>query len=725
MGSEQGTTANALMKGQGGDHITSSGIFEVSGNVGIGTDAPAYKLDVYGTYHQYQAQGGIARYDISSANANQNRGVWDFYTNAASAPDFFGRFGFKFEGGTADSFKQFQVHIADSTTPKFIIDGSGRVGIGTIAPTNTLDVNGTARVSGSATITAQTKIGTTVFADAFSGLILGKMAGSTAARGFLASDTTYQDFGFANTSISSASINSWTFGQRQDTYFNNQLGSFQIVGGYFNNAGSPSMVGGGFRVPLICNPDGTIILSGATNSINGNVLIGTTTDLGYKLNVSGSSNFNNNLTVTGSLTMGGSIFTSGFIGYSNNSRYLQFNDVDGLVRLQGFSGIRLMTYDTAGYTDVVKIDGNVAARTVQVTGSLSVQGGATLESSTTAASITSLKDFGFNVISQIPQRAFLYGRYSSNQNASIGIGGNFRSNTAIQGFNYTNNTPTALSLQYYGGNVLIGNYTADSLAKLYVSGSNTDALLRVDSPASSSILFVSGSGNVGIGTATPLNTLDVSGTVRLLSGGSYLTLNNATYSEMGYSSNNYFRANGASAIVNGPFIQFLRSGNEVARFASTTGNLLIGTTTDSGFRLDVSGSARITNGLTVSGSVAFASSLTVTSAMAAGSSLAVGTFLPAVASAQLEIVSTTRGLLPPRTSATSLISSPAQGLITYVTGSNDGLYYYNSGSQPGWHEVLTNTGSQSITGSLDVRGDIKQNGTSLQVLAIAYAIALG
>ena len=112
-----------------------------SGNVGIGTITPAYNLDLYGTYHQYQAQGLLARYDISSANVNQNRGVWDFYTNAAATPDFFGRFGFKFEGGTADSFKQFQVHIADSTTPKFVVDGSGRVGIGTITPTASLHIS--------------------------------------------------------------------------------------------------------------------------------------------------------------------------------------------------------------------------------------------------------------------------------------------------------------------------------------------------------------------------------------------------------------------------------------------------------------------------------------------------------------------------------------------------------------------------------------------------------
>lgn len=40
---------------------------------------------------------------------------------------------------------------------------------------------------------------------------------------------------------------------------------------------------------------------------NGNILIGTTTDPGYKLNVSGSGNFTNNLTVTGSLQVTGGI----------------------------------------------------------------------------------------------------------------------------------------------------------------------------------------------------------------------------------------------------------------------------------------------------------------------------------------------------------------------------------------------------------------------------------
>ena len=49
LGNEEGTTLNALMKGQGGDHITSSGMFEdSSGNVGVGTASPSAKFEVVG-----------------------------------------------------------------------------------------------------------------------------------------------------------------------------------------------------------------------------------------------------------------------------------------------------------------------------------------------------------------------------------------------------------------------------------------------------------------------------------------------------------------------------------------------------------------------------------------------------------------------------------------------------------------------------------------------------
>jgi len=266
-------------------------------------------------------------------------------------------------------------------------------------------------------------------------------------------------------------------------------------------------------------------------SSSGNVGIGTATPAST-LDVSGSARITNGLTVTGSVAFASSLTvtsamaagsslavgtfspavasaqleivstTRGFLPPRTATTASITSPAQGLITyLTGSTNEGLYYYNSGSQPGWHKMLTNTGSQSI--TGSLNIQGGATLESSTTVASITSLKDFGFNVISQIPQRAFLYGRYSSNPNAAIGIGGNTRGNTAIQGFNYTDNSSTALSLQYYGGNVLIGEYTSALLAKLYISGSNTEGLLRIDSPTVSGSLFVSGSGNVGIGTITP------------------------------------------------------------------------------------------------------------------------------------------------------------------------------------------------------------------------------
>jgi hypothetical protein len=77
-------------------------------------------------------------------------------------------------------------------------------------------------------------------------------------------------------------------------------------------------------------------------------------------------------------------------------------------------------------------------------------------------------------------------------------------------------TPKVAILQ--DGNV--GIRTTNPSASLHISGASSANLLRIDSPASSSILFVSGSGNVGIGTATPASRLTVfGGTTTLLGAG--------------------------------------------------------------------------------------------------------------------------------------------------------------------------------------------------------------
>lgn len=218
------------------------------------------------------------------------------------------------------------------------------------------------------------------------------------------------------------------------------------------------------------NGSSTMRLTKATK----NVLIGTTDDPGYKLHVSGSGNFNNNLTVTGSLTMGGSIFTAGYIGYPNTSRNLQFNDVDGLVRLQGFGGVRLVTYDTTAYTDVVRIDGNVTTRTIQVSGSLRTSGSLTLTGSLNVTSLyTTIGD-----------------------TAASFVGG-----VAYVGSNFAN----------VQGNLGVGSFGNPGV-RLNVRGSGATSAttaLRVEDSNGSASLFVRDDGRVGVGTTSPAYTLDV------------------------------------------------------------------------------------------------------------------------------------------------------------------------------------------------------------------------
>jgi hypothetical protein len=123
------------------------------------------------------------------------------------------------------------------------------------------------------------------------------------------------------------------------------------------------------------------------------------------------------------------------------------------------------------------------------------------------------------------------------------------------------------------------NSSGSASGSLYISGSNSQTLLKVDSPSSSNILFISGSGNVGIRTSSPGVELDVIGDIRA---------NNRMFNSITQTNN---------IQTNGLNLSF--KGSAAATYATmflSTGNFVFqngGTFTDNGYRLDVKGSTRV------------------------------------------------------------------------------------------------------------------------------------
>jgi uncharacterized protein YaiE (UPF0345 family) len=335
---------------------------------------------------------------------------------------------------------------------------------------------------------------------------------------------------------------------------------------------------------------------------------------------------------------------------------------------------------------------------------------------------------------------------------------------------------------------------------------------------SSTFLFVSSSGNVGIGTNAPSSKLQVVsiGDVALLDSGGVgarvtLKLNTtpASYTQI--------IGNGTEfniITIGTTPITFGTNSVERMRLVGSTGNLLLNSTTDSGERLQVSGSSkfagdmvitgsgttsatnallvqnsagtatfsvrndgRIANGSTfyldryvaggtvmvisgggahnnstgisvtsgigikaysdvgvssnnllgasiyaAGGGYAFNKSLGLLSNRALITSVASG--LNMHTSSMLQVDSTDQGFLPPRMTAAqrTAIGTPAQGLVVYDNDlATEGLWYYNSGSNPGWQGVLTNSGSQTISGSITAN-NITVTGTLTAQTIVAQTI---
>lgn len=141
--------------------------------------------------------------------------------------------------------------------------------------------------------------------------------------------------------------------------------------------------------------------------------------------------------------------------------------------------------------------------------------------------------------------------------------------------------------------------------RLIIYGGSADITFQKNNNTGSNMIILD-SGNVGIGTATPAYKLDVTGVVAsntgfLISSGQYSNITEVPYTGIymtGSSSPDGFGSLLISSRTDAarPIIFGTSSGSASAermRIAASTGNLLIGTTTDAGERLQINGGVRI------------------------------------------------------------------------------------------------------------------------------------
>jgi hypothetical protein len=261
---------------------------------------------------------------------------------------------------------------------------------------------------------------------------------------------------------------------------------------------------------------------------SGNVLIGTTTDGGEKLYVNGNTSVNGNLQIlnNGGLTFynGASIFSSHYITTSNELLTANSNNSHGAWKFNNY---------------YVSISKNLAVGTtltdfVAPSQTFLVLGSSVFSGSVISSGVTRL----------------------SGQTSIIGSG--------------TTSGSTAFSVQ---------NSTGGTLLNLFNNGN-----LNIDN----GVLYVDGdNGRVGIGTTTPSEKLSISAGNMSMESGRFIKFNYSTPFWIG-----------ADGTANG-FTIFDATAS-LRRFSITTvGNVLIGTTTDAGYKLDVNGTARVQDSLTV------------------------------------------------------------------------------------------------------------------------------
>lgn len=603
-----------------GSSIGASGYLRINQNAG----------DPAGT-----TSGTIHRYDFNSTITNSTgTAQWNFQSLRPN---------YNFTGTYAGIVRGFYynptltsmtgvTHRAIETTTGDVIFNGGNVGIGTSSPTNTLTIGAAVAASlqsSAATIFTSNENASNVFSQvaASNDPIQRPVFAGLKSRGTLLSPTAVQAGDACTTFLSSA--------------FDGTAGQASAALSFDAESNASS----GNAPQLISFITGT---SGATRTTkmqvrsNGNVLIGTTTDAGYKLDVNGSFRSTDGLIAS---SVGGYKLTVQHTGVSQGGtfRVIQL----GYTMLDvNTSGVVFMPFPSASGTVGIT---NWTSTGGQTTTFFTKNSEFTPQGSSQAIPLIKFPNASAPVVMGATATADLRGylTVSGSFNATSGLG---VGQSLLPTLTATANNDTLVGLDI-NPTFTNGAFTGvENIPLRFVSQSNSNVVKNI-------LLKNIGTGN-GTGVSIGFNNLNANNLSHAFiksyyvvpsgmamsfgtGGGSSLTsegttalvlnadqtanftgrviANSGGFQAIGVSANMLMSDGGTPVITRngGTGIQFLKdaywqtfsiftNNTENLRVAST-GNILIGTTTDAGFRLDVNGDSRLKG----SGSTSVTNALTV------------------------------------------------------------------------------------------------------------------